>query len=609
MRAVLMAACALMCVSSSRARAEAEDDPGSSPTSAADLVSDAGKADEARERAAEESEALASRRDAESKLANPSVAAGDEKTRKELGDELRRRLVSIDEIAKLNKERMAAENPVPDPDRQAAELNAELERVQVLLRSSERSPQALLPKRFELDGGVPSDALISSLREAIAAERTEQSGWTEKLEQLGVESKGKPVDALAKLRAERDRIHRRMNELHAEEGRKVVEGSTPIERILVHERRESRKWEIRAETARLAARKAQIELEKRRVELAGPRRAVISARLDLNKKTLEQLQLRYKAWVETRVTDLAAESERERRRAETLADPLERDRAERNAVVLELESKTQAAENDLAVAEWPVLEEERIAADQAEANLERVRKLLDDGHLSELDAMRLNNDFKRIAPERARIVDKDLRAINVRLAAFGNDLSAVELEIESDVHDERLEMQSLLERLPNSRHNEAVSQFESFDKRIDALLDRRRAALEKLVTRDEQTQQQIQRRIAALDDHYGFIRTHLFWVRDREPLGTSTPARVRREATRISYAFDDLARSMRATPGWTQPSRDFLAIAGLLVALPAPFWLASRRLGRIKFEEVAPASPFADLATTVSIPGVTPPTL
>ena len=55
-----------------------------------------------------------------------------------------------------------------------------------------------------------------------------------------------------------------------------------------------------------------------------------------------------------------------------------------------------------------------------------------------------------------------------------------------------------------------------------ALLVRRRSVLEHLTDCTAQTLDQIARRLAILDEEYGFIRTHIFWVRDQEPIGLGT---------------------------------------------------------------------------------------
>ena len=54
------------------------------------------------------------------------------------------------------------------------------------------------------------------------------------------------------------------------------------------------------------------------------------------------------------------------------------------------------------------------------------------------------------------------------------------------------------------------------------MLVRRRSVLEQLNDCTAQTLDQIARRLAILDEEYGFIRTHIFWVRDQEPIGLGT---------------------------------------------------------------------------------------
>ena len=70
-------------------------------------------------------------------------------------------------------------------------------------------------------------------------------------------------------------------------------------------------------------------------------------------------------------------------------------------------------ENALATSPLPSLEEQKSLADRADDRLRRGKHLLDDGRVSHLDALRLNNDFRRIGPERARIVSHELAAAAV----------------------------------------------------------------------------------------------------------------------------------------------------------------------------------------------------
>ena len=56
----------------------------------------------------------------------------------------------------------------------------------------------------------------------------------------------------------------------------------------------------------------------------------------------------------------------------------------------------------------PALEEQRALADRAQADFAEIKQLLDDGNVSRLDALRLNNDFRRIGPERDRLLRNEL---------------------------------------------------------------------------------------------------------------------------------------------------------------------------------------------------------
>ena len=67
-----------------------------------------------------------------------------------------------------------------------------------------------------------------------------------------------------------------------------------------------------------------------------------------------------------------------------------------------------------------------------------------------------------------------------------------------------------------------------------ALLVRRRAVLEHLTDCTAQTLDQIARRLAILDEEYGFIRTHIFWVRDQEPIGLGTITQGARECQHVA---------------------------------------------------------------------------
>ena len=127
-------------------------------------------------------------------------------------------------------------------------------------------------------------------------------------------------------------------------------------------------------------------------------------------------------------------------------DPLEQYRARRRAELLELEARVVKNEQTLAAGTHPALEEQRALADRAEADFEQIKHLLADGDVSRLDALRLNNDFRRIGPERDRILRNELTSIETQLQYYENILTSVELELIEDSMADQVEHDAVLEQ-------------------------------------------------------------------------------------------------------------------------------------------------------------------
>ena len=66
--------------------------------------------------------------------------------------------------------------------------------------------------------------------------------------------------------------------------------------------------------------------------------------------------------------------------------------------------------------------------------------------------------------------------------------------------------------------------------------------------RTDETHNQILRRLHTLDDLYGFIRTHIFWVRDQEPIGLATLQQAEHEAFLVEQVGSSPWPSTRSTP-------------------------------------------------------------
>ena len=124
------------------------------------------------------------------------------------------------------------------------------------------------------------------------------------------------------------------------------------------------------------------------------------------------------------------------------------------------------------------------------------------------------------------------------------------------------------ERLPASRWAQGEALLAEFERRHRELLVRRRAALEKLSELTAQTLDQVGRRLAILDEEYGFIRTHIFWVRDQEPIGLTTLNQGVRDLQRLATALGRLVQETTRHKLGGRPSAEFLIAAVAVLGLP-----------------------------------------
>ncbi len=419
------------------------------------------------------------------------------------------------------------------------------------------------------------------MKEALGAAQDELKDWKAKLESVRADAARKGTAALATLRAERDKIHQRVASLKprdvAAREAAAVAARSPEAAELARERLVNSEWEARVEAERLLAAEARLALETRRADLVEPHVQALEAHVALATRALERMQARYRSIAERQERDLKRAADVAQERAAKADDPLERYRARRSAELLELEARTVKDEDALATGPPPSFEEQKGLADRAVEDFAGLKELLDDGHVSHLDALRLNNDFRRIGPERARIVARELAAVNNQMTFYENALSGVELDLIHDTRDDRLELDRVLESLPASRHAAATALFAEYERRHEQLLARRRAVLEKLAQCAEATHEQVQRRLRTLDDQYGFIRTHIFWVRDEEPIGATTLGQARREAVRLGKGLWRLSLEACDRSLWGRVSAEFAAALLAMVVLPWPL----RRLGRL----------------------------
>lgn len=512
----------------------------------------------------------------------PKAGDKDEsKTNKLLRETLEDRVKSLDEWGKAVKDRSVAENPEPRPEKLADEWKAALERAKAAIADAAKDPNSLMPADLRSLPAVVPDPLKAELKDAIDDAQKDLKSWSEKLEQLRADLTQKGNSPVTALRTRRDKQYQKVGGLKArlaEKEKAVSEAKTPEARELARERLVNQTWESRVETERLKALDAQIILESSRTDLSGLNVQMTEAHVSLAQKTLDRLKACHRGIAAREERELHKAAVQEKSIAKQSDDPVERYRAKRSADLLELKAKVIASDNLLATSPAPSLDEQRALADKAQDDFNQSKKLLDDSRVSHLEALRMTNDFRRISEERSRTVQNELAVTTNRLRGAENALSLVELEMIYDARDDRYELEALLDRIPKAKQPRALTIFNEIEARHTELLARRRATLIKLAERAESTHDQVLRRLGILDDHYGFIRTHIFWLRDEEPISMTSAAQVQREFTQVVWAIYRVGEELTDRSAWGRVTPEFMAAVFGLVVLPWPIKRLSRRL-------------------------------
>ena len=527
-----------------------------------------------------------------------TMAAIDEKEKppsKAVLESLQTRLALLDEWKKANDDRQGAEKPKRSPEAEAAELKAELEKTRAVLEQAGKSPDALLPEAFraaEKDRSVKKEAdarrleaRIGEMKEAIDSARAELKDQTTRLEALRAEGSRTLTAEAATLRADRDKVFQALAGLNAQRGERsaaLASMAAGEGRDLTRERFSNLEWQARVEAEKLAAIEAKSTLIGRRIGLSATQAEVHEARVRLARTMAERMEARFNAQADRQRIALKQAEVQEKTRAANLVDPLEKRRAQRTAQLLELESQVVAFEKAYTTTSGVSIQAQAALKDRAVTDFEELKKLLDDGTVSPLDALRLKNDFRRIGPERAQVVRTDLAASEAELTRYENALTDAEIDLVNDSRDDRFDRESLLEQLPEARRAEANTMLEELESRHKALLNRRRDVLRNLARRAEEAHACVLKRIETLDLQYAFIRTHIFWIRDAEPLGATTLAHARDDSMRTARALVHLAMEAGDRSLWSHPSFAFILAAAALVVFPLPLFLGRRALDRMR---------------------------
>jgi small-conductance mechanosensitive channel len=525
------------------------------------------------------------------RAATVSASSSDPSVKKPLPALLQDRLHWLNEYDATSLALQKATYPDPTPEQQASEAKSDLVKVRSILNQAAEAPEKLLPALFRNRSVKVSSTLAAEMKDAIEAASNELKDWKNKLETLRAEI-ARWNSAMNARRADRDSLFERVTSLSAknEEFKSAVtDAQTAAERRQAHERLINFQWQLRVETLRLRVIEAQLALEAKLSEVRDQRVEVYRAHVQVVAKTLEPMQARYRVVAEDQERVLARAKADEDNTARSSDDPLERFRARRTADLLALETNVIRNERDLVISPAPSYEEQKTLADHADFDFANIKELLDDGKVSRLDAIRLNNEFRRIGPERDRLLKDVMAPVEAHLQFYEDALTNVELELLQDSLHDRFEHDLLRERLPPSRWAEGEALIGQLELKHRTLLMRRRRALDKLCERASHTLVQVTRRLNILDQEYGFIRTNIFWVRDQEPIGLPTLTQGAREFNSLVKGSLRLVNETVKPNLWGQPSGEFLVTALAVVIIPIVAARLRRALGAlIKLDLPAP---------------------
>jgi potassium efflux system protein len=486
---------------------------------------------------------------------------------KALQDVLQERQQQLDLYDKVNKELKDLAKPESDPVRQLADAKEEAARMEEQLK---QPIEGLLPEVFNKKGEI-DDAARNQMKEAIEAIRNDVEQYQSKLRDTDPEPVKEAAKTVSNLRAERDKIFQRVAALKTRvQGKATSPAPTSSsDRKLQEEKATNLRIEMTVETLRGRAMELKIDRTLKTAEALAAKRTAWIAHSRFGRKLLEPMQKRFSRMATDDANKLEKQAELQEKKAEQEKDPLKRYQAGRTAELLKLEAEVVNYERVLAAGTGLSLEEQRGLAVRAESNLERIKGVLGEGQLSEYDLLLLNADYREIEPQRDRIRRNEQAKVEALVRDFANALTSAELELIEDSLVDQVERDALLEALPTERHAEADKLVVDMENKHRNLLTRRRDALRQLVQATSETRDQINRRLALLDEEYNYIRTHLFWIRDQPPLSLSTFTRAVGEVRwRVIQGLVGLAEESVAPRSWRRVTPEFLAAGLLSLTLP-----------------------------------------
>jgi hypothetical protein len=514
-----------------------------------------------------------------SPAATDSAAAKPDASAKPLLCELlEERIRLLNEYDKTSQALEQVTHPNPTPEQRLVEARAERRELEAVLSRAAKDPDTLLPPIFRGSTTTVSRTLFSEMMSELEVTTNVVKDWRAKLETLKTEAAKWNTQQDAR-RAERDTLFQGLATVKAKSAEidSAVSDALSIEaRKLARERRVNFEWQTRVQSLGLELAEARLALEAKLADIRTLNVQIGRLHVQTGIRTLDEMKARYSAAAVDQERSLKQEAAKEEEKALRSDDPLEHFRAARSAELLKLETLVLKYEQARAATPSPSYDEQKTLADHAEDDFIRIKRLVEDGSISRLDAVRLNNEFRRIGPERDRLVKNELATVEAQLQFHENTLTNVEIELMQDSllgFDREL----MRERLPESRWDEGKAVLTALEKRHRGLLVRQRDALESLTANGGHTLQQVVRRLGILDEEYGFIRTHIFWVRDQEPIGLETLGQDVHEFHYLVTALLRLAEESLNLKRWREPSAEFLVTMVAVLALP--FGLSRLRRG------------------------------
>ncbi|WP_337176681.1 hypothetical protein [Paludisphaera sp.] len=510
---------------------------------------------------------------------------------KALVEILEARLRKLDDHDKLAADLAEAARPEADPARKIAEAKAEIADVESRLT---QPIEALTPPLFRGDGPV-DPASRDQMKEVIAAARKDVADYQEKIAAAPADPEKEARAAIAALKAERDKVSQNLESIkaRAEALASAPEPEAPAERRQAAERAVDVRVDVAVEALRLQVAERKLARAAKSAEAAAVDRTRWVVRDRLARRMLEPMEARFRKIAEAQEHDLQRQARTELAKADRELEPIARYRAERQAELLDLEAAVVKTEQVATVSVEPSLEEMKKQATVASSKFARIRQLVEgeEKRPGRIDVLHINADYKRLQPERRRIEREERAVVSKRLADHVNMLASVELSQIEDGLLDQIDLDDLLDRLPPDRHAEATAAWREMEDKHTGLLRRRRDALEQLVRREQATLDEIDRRLEILEEATSFIRTHLFWVRDQDPIGGVTVSLAAGEARRLARVAAGLAHGTATTTGWKSAKPEFLAAAAAVALLPLGILRVRLALKRKLAEMLPPPSP------------------